>query len=342
MKRLLFYLFVFTLFASPLFAEELPFLWLEAGKATEVQWAHISPAQDWSLRFEHRTLDSGKLLNLPHAATAGQRSLTVKTPPVKPGVCVQAQLYFADQPVANIVIASPDPFEDRKEWCENHRIALYDLGMRRDPLGFPNSSSVASLLNREEISYTALTSFADIEHCTNTVILVTGELNFEMNRGLSDVLYEKAAAGHSVLIVGPDGDLPLNFHPAIHSLKLLDHRRDILPNCPSGSWGRGAAWTLQVKQGQAVLTPEVVYPTNVPGPAKISAVGPKILDVIFSFYELSSDYVVGRPVPKGRLYIDRDPIFQYWNTCVETRYYFKSIIETLTLQCNSSGRAVTP
>ena len=325
MKRLRFLLFAFAAFASPLFAEELPILWLEAGKETEVQWAHIGPAQDWSLRFEHRTLDSGKLTNLTTAATAGQRSLTVKTPPVKLGLCVQAQLDFADRPVANVVIASPDPFEDRKAWCENHPIALFDM---RSILGFSYPPSVTDLLKREEISFTSLTSFADIEHCTHAVILVAGEIDFEKQRGLSDVLYEKAASGHSVLIVGPQGDVPLHFHPAIHSLKLLDHRREILPN--SSRWGRGDAWTFQVKQGQVVLSPEIVYPTNVPGPAKMSSVGPKILDVVFTFQERTSEYEVGRPVPKGRLYIDRDPIFQYWDTNVASRYYFKSLIESLT------------
>ena len=333
MKRLLILLLI-TFAYSPLLAEDLPVLWLEAGKETEVQLAHLGAEQDWTLQFEHRTLVGGKLLSLAGAATPGQRSLTVKTPSVKPGICVQAKLFFADVHVGNVVIASPDPFEDRKAWCENHPIALYD-----PERGFSGLYTTTDLLMREEIAFTPLKSFADIENCTDAVIVVAGEIDFEKQRGLADVLYEKAAAGHSVLIVAPKGDIPLSFHPAIHSLKLLDHRGEIMPNLPN--WGRGDAWTFQEKQGQVVLSPQVVYPTNIPGPAKIVAVGPKILDVVFIVQERSSDYDAGRPVPKGRLYIDHDSIFEFWDARVEKRWYFKSLIETLTQQRNE-GRAVTP
>ncbi|MCL2711397.1 MAG: hypothetical protein FWE95_11005 [Planctomycetaceae bacterium] len=313
MKRLL---LIIAFLCSPAFAEELPILWLEAGKEQEVQWIHPGPAQNWTLRFEHRTLDSGNLLILAQAATIGHRSLTVKTPPVRPGIFLQAQLFFGDQHAVNVVIASPDPFEDRKEWFDKHPIALYDP-----------EKTTTEFFEEQEIPFQHLRSFADIEAVKDAVIVVGQGVDFEREKGLAELLFQKAAAGGgSVLIVEPKGDFPLTFHPAIHSLKLLDHRREILPN--SSRWGRGDAWTLQSEQGRIVLSPKLIYPTNIPGPAKIGTVGPKILDVVFTIQERTSDFDVGRPVPKGRLYIDRDPIFQYGH--VESRWYFKSLIETLT------------
>jgi len=314
MKRLLFFT---VLLCSPVLADDLPVVWLEAGKEREVQLIHPGIEQDWSLRFDHRTLDSGKLLTLAAAATIGHRSLTVKTPPVKPGICLQAKLYFGNTPYRDVVIASPDPFEDRKEWFDKHPIALYD----------PEKTTI-DIFEAEEIPFKHLRSFADIEAVENAVIVVGGDVDFERERGLSELLFHKAAQGGSVLIFGPKGDIPLDFHPAIHSLKLLDHRREILPNLPA--WGRSDAWTFQEKQGQVVLSPKIVYPTNIPRPAKIGTVGPKILDVVFTFQDRSSNYDMGYPVPKGRLYVDRDTIFRYWNTHVESRWYFKALIEQLS------------
>jgi hypothetical protein len=43
--------------------------------------------------------------------------------------------------------------------------------------------------------------------------------------------------------------------------------------------------------------------------------GPTVVDISF---------------PNGRIIFDREPIFSQWKTNIETRYYFKSLIETLT------------
>jgi len=322
MKRLLFLPFLTAFLCSSVFAEDLPILWLEAGKEREVQWVHPGPAQDWTLRFEHRTLASGRLLTLSGAATIGHRSMAIKTPPVNPGVCLSAKLYFGDQHAVNVVIASSDPFEDRKEWFDKHPIALYDP-----------EKTTADIFEEQEIPFQHLRSFADIEAVKDAVIVVGQGVDFEREKGLAELLFLKATDGGSVLVASPKGDVPFHippeYQPLIYSLTLSADVKYLFP-LSAGPIG-GVRWALQTKDNQLVLAHnDAVGPQR----AKVLGVGPSILDIRFANKIFGPEIV---PSPLGRIMFDKNLVFLHdefeprvFVPEIETRYYFKTLIETLS------------
>ena len=294
------------MFASPLLAEDLPVLWLEAGKENEFQTFVLGPQTiDWSLRFEHRILDQGKSYLINDSKAEGVFSFKIKTPPLKPGVMLKAALFFGDAPYSNVVIASYDPFEDRETWFAGHPIALYD----------PEKTTV-EVFKEEEIPFKRLGSFAEIEAVENAVIVVGENINFDKEIGLAELLFEKAAKGASVLVAASWGDIPLDYPPAIYSLTLSAEAKYLFPLAHSRL--SNLKWVLDTKDGQPFLLSEIHQLNRTP---RVPTVGPSLLDIRFA--NPDSQYTQ----PSGRIIIDRELRF-FHN--VESRWYFKSLIETLT------------
>jgi len=293
MKRLLFFT---VLLCSPVLADDLPVVWLEAGKEHEINVSETYEKR-WELRYEHRVLSSGAI---------GPRTI-IRTPPMNPGLRIQAVWLIDDVPVRNAIIASPDPFEDRKEWLDKHPIALYDP-----------EKTTADLFEEQEIPFQSLRSFADIETIERAVIVVGQDVDFEREKGLAELLFQKAAKGGSVLIAAPMGDIPLDYPPAIYSLTLSAEAKYLFPLASSR---RGVfKWALHTKEGQLVLvsTPHTREHLN-----HMAGGGPSIVDIRFV------DPQGGQPAttqPSGRIIIDKGLRFSN----VESRWYFKALIEQLS------------
>ena len=286
MKRLL--LFTALLY-SPLFAEDLPVLWLEAGKELEINLRETNE-QRWELRYEHRVLTSGAI---------GAKT-TIKAPPLKPGTHLQAQLLIDGVPVRDAVIASPDPFADRKEWFDKHRIALYDL-----------EKTTGGIFEEQEIPFQRLGSFAEIEAVKDAVIVVGLDVDFGTEKRLAALLFQKAAQGSAVLVADPKGDIPLDYPPTIYSLVLSAEVKYFF-SLASGRQGV-KKWDLQTKDGQTFLADRVVQSYGA---------GATILDIRFADPKNTSPYAQ----PLGRIVFDKHLRFSN----VESRWYFKTLIETLT------------
>jgi len=314
MKRLL----LFTvLLCSPAFAEELPIRWLEAGKETELFFFH-PPKADWSLRFEHRILDQGRFADASRILVTGGRAFKIKAPPLRPGITLKAKLFFGDTPRYDIVIASPDPFEDRKEWFDKHPIALYD----------PDKTTI-DIFEEREIPFQHLRSFADIINVKNAVVVVGQNIDFEREKDLSDLLFHKATAGSAVLVASPQGDIPLYYYPlaarryhsptpSIHSLTLSAEAKELFP-LASGRLN-STKWNMYTKDNHPFLVSK-------PG----TGAGATILDIRFIDMNLPQRFIEPweeseYSEPFGRIVFDKNLRF---NT-VESWWYFKSLIEILT------------
>ena len=320
MKRLLLFA---VLLCSPVFADDLPIIWLEAGKETEIEALDVRSPMDWTLRFEHRILDQGKVYepNVPAQAPL-QGTLKIKTPPLKPGITLKTKLFLGEKPYREVVIASPDPFEDRKEWFDKHPIALYDP-----------EKTTADIFEAEEIPFKHLRSFADIEAVKNAVIVVGQDVGFEKEKGLAELLLLKAADGGSVLVASPKSNIPLDippgYHPLIYSLTLSTGTKHLFPlaSKPVG----GVRWALQAKDDQLVLSHnDAIGPRRI----KVLGFGPSMLDIRFTNKVFGPDL---SPFPLGRIVFDKNLVFfhddiehRVFFYEIETRYYFKALIEQLT------------
>ena len=209
-----YWFFPLILFVTPLFAEDLPVVWLEAGKKDSVPVVdRFLRTQDWTLRFEHRILAQGKATEMISSVLpAGYHKVEINIPPLKPGNTLKAKLFFGDKPHYDIVIASPDPFEDRKAWFAEHPIALYDP-----------EQSIVYVFEKEEIPFKRLRSFADITSCENAVIVVGQGVDFEKEKKLTDLLFKKAAQGGFILVAAPKGDIfPFGYSSPITDIRFSD------------------------------------------------------------------------------------------------------------------------
>lgn len=307
MKQKLFrFLIPLFLFATPLAAEELPVLWLEAGKTVTCP-VHSEGA--WKLRSGHRILAGGTArVRQPMIQTNTPAVLEITLPPLKPGVRLQAELLLADQPVYKVVVAAKDPFEDRKNWFAAHPISLYD------PEG-----KTAEILGNEAISFNRLSNFRNIVDHEKGVIVVGDGVDFETEKGLSEILFRKASDGLGVFVANPKGKVPLDFAPEIVSFLLTDDVRLLFPegSCriPDGAWILSAEAT-----GLALVDGYLSHGNRFKG----TRCGPTVLDVRFP------DPEKRLAEPKGRIVFDKQFRFLSWPHDVETRYYFKSLIETLS------------
>ena len=298
------------LFVSPLFAEDLPILWLEAGKENECgDVVHEPLPQDWTLRFEHRILDQGKIHEDRHVQAQEHRTLKIKPPPLKPGVMLKAKLFIGDKPYREVVIASPDPFEDRKEWFDKHPIALYD----------PEKTTI-KIFEEEKIPFDRILCIPDLEDVF-AIIVIGQHIDFDKEKGLAKLLFQKAAEGCPVLVAAPMGDIPLDYHPAIYSLTLSAEAKYLFPLATGRRCGN--QWALQARGDQLFLVQNSAVPYGYGSEAfKVGTAGPSILDIRFAAAQESQS-----TQPVGRIVFDSNLRF-FEN--IESRWYFKSLIETLT------------
>jgi hypothetical protein len=293
MKRLL---FLIVLFCTPAFAADLPVIWLETQNESQtiiVDQADNMP-MDWALRHEHRILDRGTNYTV---LGFGQLALKTKVSPPKPGVCLNAKLFFGETPRYNVIVASPDPFEDRKEWFDKHPIALYDP-----------EKTTAELLEEEEIPFKRLRSFADIEAVENVVIVIGEETDFDREKGLAELLFQKAAQGGNVFVVAPKGYVQLYFSHTLRSLLMTEDPKHLFPNASKRAMME--TWILHSWRSEVMIRSSAMRWDR----------GMTVVDICFDNF----------PQKNGRIIFDREPIFSHWGKRVESRWYFKSLIETLT------------
>lgn len=306
-----------VVFASPLYAEELPVLWLEAGKENRVGFD--KPGERWTLRHENRILASGTVRN--ESASFPQSTMyptpfyqeTVKSPPLNPGVRLHAKILQGDIPKYDVLLVASDPFPDKKSWCETHSIALYDP-----------EKKTAEILRENEIPFTPLRSFAEIENVENAVIVIGHGTDFETEKGLAELLFEQSAKGASVFVAAPKGVIPLDYDPSICSLNLCSDAEYLFPFAVKRAGG--ANWKLEALKERLILKEKFIPPFGIEGTAKVMGVGPTILDIRF----MDPKYI-NRPVrPLGRIIFDKEFYFSRWKSDVAERYYFKTLIETLS------------
>ena len=317
MKRLLFLPFLTAFLCSPVFAEDLPIRWLEAGKESELSILH-PPTADWSLRFEHRILDQGRFADASRISVTGERAFKIKAPPLRPGIILKAKLFFNDTPYFDVVIASPVPFENSETWFAEYPIALYD----------PEKTTI-DIFEEQEIPFQHLRSFADIVGVENAVIVVGQDVDFEQEKDPSDLLFHMATAGVAVLVASPKGNIPLYYYPMagrryhsptpiIHSLTLSAEAKYLFP-LASGRRD-SEKWNMYTRDNHPFLVS-----------TPVTKAGATILDICFIDMNIPP-----RPVeaweeseytePFGRIVFDKNLRFNN----VESWWYFKTLIETLT------------
>lgn len=292
---------LFVFLVGSVFAEELPSLWLEAGKENEIQIV-CPEAADWSLRYEHRTFDGGKILVVPSYRTKQQQLglcvIKIKTPTLDPGIQLLATLLIGDKPYRKVVIASPEPFVDKESWFEQHPIALYDP-----------EKKTAEVFRNNEIPFVSLRSFSDIENVEKAVIVVGQGTDWEREKGLFELLRNKLFEGGCVLVSSPKGKIPVVFDSSIFSMKLSTEPNYLFALATKRK--DGGYFALKADRDEIFLVPG-----NLSGKTVNS--GPTILDI--RYFDSPS---------KGRIIIDEELRVSRWND-IETRYYFKLLIETLT------------
>jgi hypothetical protein len=281
---------------TPLFAEGLPVVWLEAG--TESQTIIVNHADNmqmnWALRHEHRILDQG---NRYSVLAFGQLAIKTKVPPLKPGVRLNAKLFFGETLHREVIIASPDPFEDSKKWFALHPIALYDP-----------EKTTAELFEEEEIPFKRLRSFADIEAVDKGVVIIGEAVDFDRERELAKLLFEYAAKGGIVFVVAPKGNIQLDFSHRLRSLTMTESPKHLFPEASKRAMAE--TWILHSLRSEVMLR----------GSSMGWDRGMTVVDICFDSI----------PPMNGRIIFDREPIFSRWKSQVEARWYFKSLIETLT------------
>ncbi len=305
MKTSILAITLWSLFFVSVFAEELPVLWLEAGKT---ETCHVYSEGAWKLRYGHRILDGGTARILqPALQTRNPAILKLTLPPLKPGVRIQTELLLDDKPVYKIVIAAPDPFEDREHWFAAHPISLYD------PEG-----KTAETLKNEGIPFTRLSSFENIIAVKSGVLLVGEDVDFEATKGLSEILFEKAGEGRRILVAAPKGKVSLDFKPEIVSFLLADDEHYLFPD--RSRRNPEIAWVLSAETSRLMLTEATLTQENFKG----AHCGPTILDVRFP------DPWKNVAQTRGRIVFDKRFQPSRWKHSVETRYYFKSLIEKLS------------
>ncbi|MGL4942914.1 MAG: hypothetical protein ACRC46_06965 [Thermoguttaceae bacterium] len=239
-------------------ADNLPVLWLEAGTEQKLSFVDSHQSRDWTLEAGHRVIARGSVLEVPHAQAVNLVQIAVKTPPLKPSVTLEATLLLGGVPVRKVILAAPSPFVDVDQWCKENPIALYD------PEG-----KTAKVFEREEIAFTSLRSFAEIENSENAVLVIGAETNFDTEKGLADLLFAKAQSGGKILVLPPAEKISLAF--CFASLESTE------------------SFVLQKKSNS--------------------------LDIRFD---------------SGRMIFDSQLQPSLWNSDVESRYYFKSLVETLS------------
>jgi len=299
MKRLFFLL---TLFCSPAFAEAPP-IWIEAGsnigQATRENDTLLG--KRWELRYEHRVLSSG---------TFRSPLTPINAPPLKQGLLMRAKLFVDDAPFHDVVIAAlePIPFEDKEAWASEHPLALYDP-----------EDTTGPMLRGNKIPYKQLDSFADIEAVTDAVIIIGMGVDFNQEEGLAELLFRKGADGAVIWVPNPKGDIPLVFSPKMESILLSKEATYLFPLAATRiSYPK---WTLQTKEGDLFL----VDPPKMTRKEEWDTMphdGPSILDIRFVKHRDAKS--------QGRIIFDRVYVKVFTN--VESRWYFKSMIETLTPQ----------
>lgn len=289
---LLFTLLFLFLLHSPLLAEELPRLWLEAGKETEVRRAlpdESRSATHWTLRFAHRTIASGRIVLEPNSLAR----LTIKTPSLDAGKTLQGKLFFDDLPVNDVTLAASDPFENRDIWFAKHPISLYD------PEGV-----TSELFEGYGIPFKKLTSFAEIENERATAILLGQQIDFDEQKGLAEILFHKARQGNVVLVFGPEGNVSLESSGPFRSMRLTSDREFLYGNCVETP-GKGG-WKLRGESKGVFLASEPVESA------------PTILELRFSSAKSA-----------GRILFDKQPLHGE-DEAIPWQHKFKTVVETIS------------
>ncbi|MDR0337485.1 MAG: hypothetical protein LBI18_10385 [Planctomycetaceae bacterium] len=308
----------------------MPILWLEAGtkqtltvRLSMMEESRYNFPQNHNLvacklKTGHRLLASAKV---PSTQTQNGVSIawSLHVETLQSGTSIKAELLIEEQTVRNVLIVSSDPFENRNEWFTRHPIALYD----------PKGKTAIAMKNLD-FPYRQLNSFADIASTETETIIVGEGISFEKSRGLAELLYEKAASGCGVLVLAPNGAIPINFESPIFSLQLLENPQTIFPQTSHHRTLEG--WILQGQKEGTFLVPHSAQQSKASSSileaqreSKIVFGNPRLLDVVF----IQNDDFQAKP--SGRIIIEKFLCLSEKNAGnIESRYYFKSLIETLT------------
>lgn len=191
-----------------------PFRTLLGNEETPLDWRVTLGSTDrgrllWKVAIEHRTLLRGEApLDGSTSETADIRA-KIRTPEVKPGsaqaVTLSASIVLdgKSEPSANweqtLWILPQDPFADRRDWLNKLKIVVYD------PAG-----KTAECFEAAKIPFEPLANINALESVETGLIVVGEGISLRDDRGLSELLWRRAASGVPVLCLAPtQGELEL-------------------------------------------------------------------------------------------------------------------------------------
>jgi hypothetical protein len=164
---------------------------------------------EWKLAIGDRVVSEGAIRPeiVVDAAQGDRVAITLKMPPVKPGITVAGELSVsllaanarADSCTRPLYIFAEDPFVDRRQWLEKLNIGLFDPDGR-----------TATAFESHEIPFTRLNSAGAIDATRNGVLIIGEGISWSDHSGAMKAARRAALRGEQVLCLAPsEGDLPL-------------------------------------------------------------------------------------------------------------------------------------
>lgn len=262
----------------------------------------------WRLSSENsRTLASGEA-----AANGPSVTLSMRTPPVRDGVILEASLQVSGAAEAQggprahtLLIMPPDPFAvTPKEW-KKRNVRIYD----------PEDSLVPRL-EKLSLEYAVIENPDSIEDVRDGVLVVSEGISFREMPGLWEVLNRVAASGVPVLCLSPaDG-----------SVELPGTAESPLPSPRRVTWRRSDVTTAM----HAHLTwPSVVDGTPAARPFSLRGEGASVMidmaggDSGWPWLEI--DYAA----PRGKLILCGLSLGPYWEASPTPAWLFAATMEYL-------------
>jgi len=164
----------------------------------------------WKLNSKGRTLSSGQQTVRFNRGDAVTVTLLLRTPALKPGIKLEAQLIikatneaYPDQNAHNkfkLVIYGPDLLLENKHFYQQLNVQLFD------PIG-----TTSKILDKLKIPYDVLSKSQLINSTKKGLIIVGAGVALDQQRGLINTLLKDAGNGRRVLILQPvSGDFPIS------------------------------------------------------------------------------------------------------------------------------------
>jgi hypothetical protein len=290
--------------------------------------AHFRYAQDkaervrrveWQLTVGDRTVSrgAGQPDSVADANSSDHVALSLKMPPVNPGVVVASELdvtLHADAASESftqpIYIFADDPFVDREQWLRKVDIRLFD----------PNRETIG-VFEEHGIPFQQVTTVAAIDAVRNGMLVLGEGVSWSDHIDAVQAARRAARRGLRVLCLAPkEGEMPLYSESSDESaeiLNMLAAREDVIrrfdKRFDTRDWAGGTSVVSRVKlvSESKLLLARVTASSN----------GWPLLDLQFRVSSASGS---------GALIVCGLGIIEYWDEGPVPRYLFKAILERFT------------